>query len=119
MEVMCMENRPEGKRGAPRGNRNALKHGFYSGTLDREERSDLALAARIQGIDEEIALLRLEIKKIVAVKSPRKLNLLVKACVTLEKMVRTRQKYLSQYDRLHTAINDCLPGCYYAHVGQC
>jgi len=35
------------KRGAPKGNRNALKHGFYSRALDEAEKLDLELATGI------------------------------------------------------------------------
>ncbi len=35
-EIVPLEKRPR-KRGAPRGNRNALKHGIYSHTFSRKE----------------------------------------------------------------------------------
>ena len=54
------------KKGAPKGNRNAVKHGFYSRVYDEAERIDFNVAAGIQGIDAEIALLRMEIKKAVS-----------------------------------------------------
>jgi len=35
-----MSARKEKKRGAPKGNQNARKHGFYSKVLDEAERLD-------------------------------------------------------------------------------
>ena len=39
------------KRGAPRGNQNARKHGFYSRILDQAERLDFEQATSVEGID--------------------------------------------------------------------
>ena len=44
------------KRGAPKGNQNARKHGFYSRVLDEAEQLDFELATGVEGIDDEIAL---------------------------------------------------------------
>jgi uncharacterized protein YjcR len=49
------------KRGAPRGNQNACKHGFYSQVLNEAEQLELERAKGIEGIAEEIALLRVKI----------------------------------------------------------
>jgi uncharacterized protein YjcR len=51
----------EKKRGAPRGNQNARKHGFYSRVLDDAEELDFEQATEVEGLDEEIALLRVKI----------------------------------------------------------
>ena len=48
------------KRGAPLGNRNALKHGFYSGQFRQAERRTLAAAAN-PDLTGEINLLRVQI----------------------------------------------------------
>ena len=53
------------KRGAPKGNQNARKHGFYSKVLDEAERLDFELATGVEGIDEEIALIRVKIKSLL------------------------------------------------------
>ncbi len=50
-----------GRCGARPGNRNALRHGLYSGSLAPEERLELALAEASEGLDEEIAVTRLMI----------------------------------------------------------
>ena len=44
-----------GKRGAPAGNQNARKHGFYSRVLDEEEQLDFEQATSVEGLDDEIA----------------------------------------------------------------
>jgi uncharacterized protein YjcR len=40
------------KRGAPQGNQNARKHGYYSPLLDEEEQKDFFQATMVEGIDE-------------------------------------------------------------------
>ena len=77
------------KRGAPKGNQNARKHGFYSKVLDEAERLDLELASGIEGIDDEIALLRVKIKSILE-KDPENIRLLAAATNALARLVKTR-----------------------------
>ena len=60
-----MPERTGGKRGALKGNQYARKHGFYSRVLDESEQLDLALAPDVEGIDDEIALLRVKIKSVL------------------------------------------------------
>src|SRR3989304_6953376 len=78
------------KKGGQKGNRNAAKHGFYSRVVDEAERPDFTFATGIEGIDEEIALLRMEIKRAISGGDERNLILLVKAAGALEKLIRTR-----------------------------
>jgi hypothetical protein len=85
-----MEDKPRAKKGGQKGNRNAIKHGFYSKIFDEAERPDFTFAVGIEGIDEEIALLRMEIKKAISGGDTRNLILLVKAAGALEKLIRTR-----------------------------
>jgi hypothetical protein len=80
------------KRGAPRGNHNAVKHGFYSSELNRIERNKYRLAADMQGISEEITLLRYEIRKAVTGGNDSNLVLLIKAADALRKLVRTEHR---------------------------
>jgi hypothetical protein len=60
--------------------------------LDATERRDLDIANGVEGIDEEIALLRFEIKKSISGGDERNLLLLVKAASALEKLIRTRHR---------------------------
>ena len=84
-----MPEETERKRGAPLGNQNARKHGFYSRVLDESEQLDFALATGVEGIDDEIALLRVKIKSLVA-HDPENIALIMKAINTLARMVSTR-----------------------------
>ncbi len=52
------------RRGAPPGNTNALKHGFYARKFKPKQLDDYTRAAAVTGLDEEIALLRLIIRKL-------------------------------------------------------
>ncbi len=77
------------KRGAPKGNQNARKHGFYSKVLDEAEQLDFELATGVEGIDDEIALLRVKIKSILA-HDPENINLIMQVTNTLARLVKTR-----------------------------
>lgn len=84
-----MRNKVVRRRGAPKGNQNARKHGFYSKVLDEAEQLDLELAAGVEGIDDEIALLRVKIKSILA-HDPDNVKLIMQATNTLAGLVKTR-----------------------------
>ena len=91
-----MDEKAKKKRGAQKGNKNAVKHGFYSRVLDEVEKLDFDTASGIDGIDEEIALLRVEIKRAIASGDDRVLRVLVQATNALERLVRTRYKITAQ-----------------------
>ena len=77
------------KRGAPKGNQYARKHGYYSCVLDEEEQADFKIATRVEGIDEEIALLRVKIKSLVK-HDPENIKLIMQAVNTLARLIRTK-----------------------------
>ena len=52
-------------RGAPKGNQNARKHNFYASPFDADPQRNFALASKLDGIDDEITLLRVHIKHLV------------------------------------------------------
>jgi len=79
----------KGKRGAPRGNQNARKHGFYARVLDEAERLDFEMAAGVDGIDDEITLLRVKIKSLLE-EEPENIRLIMQMANALERLVRTR-----------------------------
>jgi hypothetical protein len=56
------EKRP---RGAPKGNRNARKHGFYSQVLDETQQLHLDRALEVEGLDEEIGILRVKLLSLI------------------------------------------------------
>ena len=77
------------KPGAPKGNQNARKHGFYSRVLDEAEQLDFELASGVDGIDDEIALLRVKIKSVLS-HDPENIKLTMQATITLARLVKTR-----------------------------
>jgi len=104
-----MPERTGRKRGTSKGNQSARKQGFYSRVLDEAERLDFELASGVNGIDDEIALLRVEIKKAIMGGDPKNLKLLVKATNALERLIRTRYKITKEQRKgLKEAIGNVL-----------
>jgi len=96
------------KRGAPTGNQNARKHGFYSQVLDGAEQLALEAAADVEGIDGEIALLRVKIRSIL-VNDPDNIKLIMEATNTLARLIRTRYNIADQGKKgLKEAIGNVL-----------
>jgi len=82
-------NMENGKRGAPPGNQNARKHGFYSRVLDEDERLDFEQATCVDGLDDEIALLRVKLKSVLR-HDPENMKLIMQATNTLVRLIKTR-----------------------------
>jgi hypothetical protein len=78
-----------GKRGAPKGNQNARKYGFYSKALADAARLNLQDAAHIEGVDEELAVLRLQLRDLVQ-NHPDSIDLQIRLANAIARMVRTR-----------------------------
>ena len=98
----------ERKRGAPTGNHNARKHDIYSKVLDEVEQLDFELASGVEGIDDEIALLRVKIKAILA-SDPENIKLIMQATDALARLIRTRYKITrDQKKGLKEAIGNVL-----------
>ena len=74
------------KRGAPKGNQNARKHGFYSKVLDEKEQAAFDQAISVEGVDEEIALLRVKMVSLLA-RDPENIKLISQAANTLIKLM--------------------------------
>ena len=103
-----MPKKEKGKRGAPKGNLNALKHGFYSRVLDDVGKMDMEAAAGVAGIDDEIALLRVKIKSVLE-KDPENIGLIMKATNTLAGLVMTRYRINKEHRQgLREAITNVL-----------
>jgi len=95
-------------RGGQPRNQNARKHGFYSKVLDEAEQLDFELAAGVNGIDDEIALLRVKIKSIVE-NDPENIRLIMEATNTLARLVRTRYNITKEQKKgLKEAIGNVL-----------
>jgi len=107
MEIDHMP-REKRKRGAPKGNQNARKHGFYSKVLDDAEQLDFELATGVEGIDDEIALLRVKIKSILE-HDPENIRLIMQATNTLAGLVKTRYNIAKEQKKgLKEAIGNVL-----------
>ena len=76
---------------------------FYRQSLDRAERLDLEQAQEIEGLDDEIALMRVRLKRAVE-QHPEDVQLLVKGLDILVRAVGTRYR-LSPKSRKDLAEN--------------
>ena len=77
------------KRGAPKCNQNARKHGFYSRALTEAERVELEQASFVEGIDQEIAILRMKLRNLIET-CPDRIDLHLLAANTIARLLRTR-----------------------------
>jgi hypothetical protein len=83
---------------------------FYARALSRAERVRLARARKVEGIDEEIALLRVKLRDLVE-KHPDKLDLLFKGVNLLLRAVTTRYRLSPKAeDDLSKSITGVLQG---------
>ena len=77
------------KKGAQKDNQNTRKHGFYSRALTEAEKVELEEASYVEGIDQEIALLRIKLRELVE-NQPDRIDLHMEAANTIARLVRTR-----------------------------
>ena len=84
-----MPRKEKRKRGALKGNQNALKNEFYARVMDEAEKLDMETASDVDGIDDEIALLRVKIKSVLE-RDPENIKLIMQATNTLARLVKTR-----------------------------
>lgn len=75
-----------GKRSGQPANQNARRHGFYSKVLDEEERAAYEKAIQVEGLDEEIALLRVKLMFLIR-RDPDNLRLITQAINSLVRLV--------------------------------
>lgn len=76
-------------KGAQPGNKNAVKRGFYSKALHEAERISLEEAGQVEGVDEEIALLRYKLAELVE-NCPDRIDLQIQTASAIARLVRTR-----------------------------
>jgi hypothetical protein len=86
-----MDEKVKLKRGGQPGNRNARKHGFYASVLDEIQKQALKQAAQVEGLDDEIGILRLKLKSVVQ-HDPENVRLISQAAVSLARLLRTRNQ---------------------------
>ncbi len=96
------------KAGRKKGSRTSKPPGFYARVLDEAEKLDFDLASDVNGIDDEIALLRVKIKSILE-HDPENLKLIMQATKALERLIMTRYKITREQRRgLKEAIGNVL-----------
>lgn len=64
---------------------------FYGSALDAAERIELAEAAEVEGLDKEIAVLRMKLREVL-VKRPEELQLMLRGIELLVKAVSARYR---------------------------
>ena len=65
------------------------KHGFYGRALNEAERLELEEARGIEGIDEEIAILRIKLRELIVAK-PERFDLHLRVVGTIARLVTAR-----------------------------
>ena len=99
----------KGKNNA-KAKQNSAKRGLYSRALDEAELLDFELARGVEGIDDEIALLRVKIKSLLE-KDPENVKLIMAATNALARLVMTRYRISAdQKSALSNAIGNVLQG---------
>ena len=104
--------KPLVKRGKAdsRAGRNRASRSLYSKALDEAELLDFELAQGVEGIDDEIALLRMKIKSLLE-NDPDNVKLIMEATNTLARLVVTRYRISAdQKKALRDAIGSVLQG---------
>ena len=102
------QNRP----GAPLGNKNALKHGFYAGHFNRTEIKDLQKSDSAS-LHDEINMLRVYIRRIFEKANPeittwediQILRTLVLATACLDRLIRTQHLIQPPPDPAQTLLD--------------
>jgi len=96
------------KSGGQPGNRNALRHGFYSKVLARDEKRELEHAGGVDGLDQEIAILRIKFRSLLA-QDGQNLRLINQTAVTLGKLYAIKYSFSkTDNDKLIEALNTVL-----------
>ncbi len=82
--------------------------GFYAVALSEAERLEMDVACRIEGVDDEIALLRVRLREMMA-ESPERIDLQLDLANTIARLVKTRYQISSQQKKsLKAAITKVL-----------
>ncbi len=84
------------------------RRGFYSQALDEAEKLELEEAGSIDGIDEEIAILRVKLRELI-VAEPERFDLQLRLATTIARLVTTRYNISKEQKRsLKEAITKVL-----------
>jgi hypothetical protein len=74
------------------------RHGFYSQALSEAEKLELEEARSIDGIDEEIAILRIKLRELIVAK-PERLDIHLMLATTIARLVTTRYNITKEQKR--------------------
>ena len=103
-----MAEKARRKKRTARSKQDSEKRDFYSKVLDEAEKLDFEVAAGVEGIDDEIAMLRVKIKSLLE-KDPENIQLILRATNTLAGLVKTRYRITKeQRQGLKEAIGNVL-----------
>ena len=82
--------------------------GFYGRALDEAEKLELEEASHVEGIDEEIALLRVKLRELLG-EQPERIDLHFEAANIIARLVRTRYQITKEQKKsLKEAIQKVL-----------
>ena len=99
-----MAEKPKRRKSAPK----RKKPGFYAKVMSEADQLDFELAADVKGLDDEIALLRVKIKSLLA-NDPENIKLLMDATNTLVRLIQTKYKITKEQKQgLKEAIENVL-----------
>jgi len=88
--------------------RKSSPRGFYSRALEEAEKVELEEASHVEGIDEEIALLRVELRKLLE-RQPERIDLHFETANIIARLVKTRYQINKRQKRsLKEAIQKVL-----------
>jgi hypothetical protein len=91
-----------------KGKRKGSPQDFYGRVLEEAEKLELEEASRIEGIDDEIALLRLKLRELVK-EQPERIDLHFEAANIIARLVKTRYQITgAQNKSLKEAIQKVL-----------
>ena len=96
--------REKRKGGAPKGNQNARKHGFYSSVLTPHQQELFSQVSRLKSFGPEIALLRVKILSILE-NDPKNFRALNLALSSMANLLRTSQRLGNREARALDATN--------------
>ena len=84
------------------------QRGFYRRALDEAERIEFEEASQVEGLDEEIALLRLKLRELVE-RQPDRIDLHLEAANIIARLVKTRYQITKEQKKsLKEAITKVL-----------
>lgn len=107
-EINHMSPKAKRKTGISKSNQKSKKPDLYSQVLDEAEQLDFELAVGVNGIDDEIALLRVKIKSILS-HDPENIKLIMQATNILARLIKTRYNITKEQKKgLKEAIGNVL-----------